>query len=139
MAAKATFSLVLIAAALIAGCGQSKAEKAKANVCDARADMAKQVKTLQGLTLGTATTSQVTDSLKAIQKDLKTIGDNSGDLTAQFKQDVQSANDQFKSSVQDTASNLGKTVSVKSAATQLQTAFQQLATSYQTTFGKLKC
>ncbi|HEY7075228.1 MAG TPA: hypothetical protein VH418_07655 [Solirubrobacteraceae bacterium] len=139
MAAKALFGVLLISLAVLAGCGQSAADKAKSKVCDARDDIGKQVQTLQGLTLSSATTSKITDSLKAIQADLKTIADNSSDLSDQFKQDVKTANEQFANTVKDTASNLGKTTSLSDAKTQLQNAFKQLASSYQSSFGKLKC
>jgi type IV secretory pathway VirB10-like protein len=131
--------IVLAALVVLAGCGESSADKAKSQVCSARDDIAKQVKQLQGLTLTTATTSQVSDSLKAIQSDLSTISKASGDLGAGFKQDVRAANDQFTSSVKDTASGLGKTVSLEEARTQLTTAFDRLATSYKSSFGTLKC
>jgi hypothetical protein len=139
MATKALLPSLLIALALLAGCGQSAADKAKANVCSARDDIGKQVQTLQGLTLSTATTSKITDSLKAIQADLDKISQNSGKLADQFKSDVKTANEQFTSSVKETAGNLGKTVSVADAKTQLQDAFNQLATSYKSSFGQLKC
>jgi hypothetical protein len=139
MATKALLPTLLIALAVLTGCGQSAADKAKSKVCDARDDIGKQVQTLQGLTLSTATSGKITDSLNAIQKDLNTIADNSGKLADEFKSDVKTANDQFTNSVKDTASSLGKTVSVADAKTQLQTAFKQLATSYQSSFGTLKC
>jgi uncharacterized protein (DUF342 family) len=139
MATKALLPSLLIALAVLAGCGQSAADKAKANVCSARDDIGQQVKTLQGLTLSTATTSKISDSLKAIQKDLNTISDNTGKLADQFKSDVKTANQQFTNSAKDTTSNLGTNLSAADAKTQLQNAFNQLASSYQSSFGKLKC
>jgi Skp family chaperone for outer membrane proteins len=139
MATKALVTSLLIALAVLAGCGQSAADKAKANVCSARDDIGKQVQTLQGITLSSATTSKISDSLKAIQADLDKISQNAGKLSDQFKSDVKTANEQFTSSVKDTASNLGKTVSVADAKTQLQNAFNQLASSYKSSFGQLKC
>jgi hypothetical protein len=139
MATKALLPTILIALAVLAGCGQSSADKAKSQVCSARDDLGKQVQQLQGLTLSTATTSKISDSLKAIQKDLHTISDNTGKLSDQFKNDVKTANEQFTSSVKDMAGNLGKSLSAADAKAQLQTDFKQLATSYQSSFGKLKC
>ena len=51
--------IVLAAAGLLAGCGQSEEETATDQVCSARDDIAKQVDQLKGLTLTTATTDQV--------------------------------------------------------------------------------
>ena len=61
--------LVLLAGALmlaLAACGQSDEEKAKSNVCDARADIQKQVDELKSLTLKTATLDKIRSSLTAI-------------------------------------------------------------------------
>jgi uncharacterized phage infection (PIP) family protein YhgE len=134
-----TLSALLVTLAVLGGCGQSGADKAKTQVCGARDDIAKQVNQLKGLTLASATTSQVKDSVNAIKSDLSKISDASGDLSDQFKQDVQAANQQFSSTVAETAGNLGKSVSLQGAASQLNTALDQLAASYQSTFGKLKC
>ena len=50
----------------------SKQDDAKAQVCDARADISKQVDTLKGITVSAATLDQIQTSLKAIDTDLKT-------------------------------------------------------------------
>ena len=52
---------LLVIAALAAGCGESDAEKAQNQVCDARDDLNKQVNELAGLTPATATTEGVQD------------------------------------------------------------------------------
>jgi phosphoglycerate-specific signal transduction histidine kinase len=134
-----TLSALLVTLAVLAGCGQSSADKAKTQVCGARDDIAKQVKQLKGLTLATATTSQVNDSVNAIKSDLSKISDASGDLSDELKSDVQAANQQFSSTVKETAGNLGKSISLQDAASQLNTALDQLAASYQSTFGQIKC
>jgi methyl-accepting chemotaxis protein len=139
MLRRAALPALVATLAVLAGCGQSAADKAKDQVCSARDDIGKQVQQLKGLTLSTATTGQVKASVDAIKKDLSTISDASGDLSDQFKQDVQAANQQFSSTVKDTVGNLGKTVSLQNAASQLNTALDQLAASYQSTFGQLKC
>ena len=60
--------LILLASALFVGAcgGQSKADKAKGQVCDARADIQTQVKKLQGLTPATVTLNGVKDSEGAL-------------------------------------------------------------------------
>jgi hypothetical protein len=131
--------ILAVATPLVSACGESDEEKAKARVCDARDDIGKQVKKLSGLTLTTATKSQVDDSLDAIKDDLSTIKDATGDLSGQRKKDVQAANDAFAAAVKDTADSLGKTTSIDAAVNQLKHAFDQLATSYQSSFGQLKC
>jgi hypothetical protein len=129
-------TLVLAAGALSA-CGQSKEDKAKSKVCDARDDIGKQVEKLQGLTITTATLDQVTSSLNAIKQDLSDIAD--AQLSDQRKKDVQAANEAFKASVSQIASSVGKSLALQDAGAQAKQALQELASSYQSTFGKIDC
>jgi uncharacterized protein YgfB (UPF0149 family) len=130
---------LVLAAGVLAGCGTSQADKARDQVCTARDDIAKEAKNLQGLTLTTATTSQVSDSLQAIKDDLSTISKATGDLSDERRKDVEAANEKFSADVKALAANVGKSVSIQGAAAQLKDAFRQLATSYQSTFGQLDC
>ena len=122
-----------------AACGQSDEEKAKADVCDARDDIQANVKELQGLTLGTATTDKVRSSLNAIKDDLATITDAQAQLSEGQRQQVQKANEAFKSKVKAVGTDLGKSVSIEDAATQLKSDFDELATTYQQSFGPIDC
>jgi uncharacterized protein HemX len=122
-----------------AACGQSDEEKAKADVCDARDDIQANVKELQSLTLGTATTDKVRSSLNAIKDDLAKIADAQGQLSEGEKQQVQKANEAFKSKVKAVGEDLGKSVSIEDAATQLKSDFDELATTYQQSFGPIDC
>ena len=131
--------LLVVGAGALAACGTSKEDKAKSQVCDARDDIAKQVKSLQGLTIGTATASKVTDSLQAIQSDLKKITDAQGDLSDSRRKSVQAANEAFKASISQIAGSVGRTLSLQDAGTQGKQALQQLADSYQSSFGKIDC
>jgi hypothetical protein len=131
---------VLAGAALaVAGCGQSKEEKATSQVCSARADIKKQVDTLKNMTLSTATTSKISDSLGAIRDDLSQIKDAQGDLSDSRRASVKDANQQFASQVKSTASDLGSNLSLATAKQQVTTALNQLATSYQQTFARIDC
>jgi hypothetical protein len=131
--------MLAVPAALLAACGESDEEKAQARVCEARDDIGEQVKQLQGLTLTTATTSKIKDSLTAIRDDLASIANATDDLSEERRQDVDAANEEFKTSVRETADSVGRTVSIEAAATQLKKAFQQLATSYESSFAQLDC
>jgi methyl-accepting chemotaxis protein len=134
-----TLLMVVLAAGGLAACGKSQAEKASDRVCNARDDIAEQVKTLQGLTLSTATTSKVSDSLKSIQSDLSTIADAQGDLSEDRRKNVKAANEAFKSTMSQIASSVGRTLSLRNAATQTKQALQQLGDSYRDTLGKIDC
>jgi conjugal transfer/entry exclusion protein len=137
------FILIPLAVAAVAlaltACGESKQDKAKSQVCDSRADIQKQVNTLQSLTPATVTADGVKNSLNSIGDSLKKIADAQSDLNAERKQQVQSANDQFVSEYKSVASEVGQNLSVANARTKLQAAAQQLAAAYNSTFAKVDC
>jgi hypothetical protein len=122
-----------------AACGQSDEEKAKADVCDARDDIQANVKELQSLTLGTATTDKVRSGLNAIRDDLAKIADAQDQLSEGDRQQVQEANETFKSKVSAVGGDLGKSLSIEDAAKQLKSDFADLATTYQQSFGPIGC
>jgi hypothetical protein len=130
--------LLLLGAVALAGCGQSKEDKAKSQVCDARSDISKQVSELSSLSLATASVDGVKQNVQAIQKDLGKIKDAQSDLTPERKQQVQSANEAFTQQVKSIASSVSG-ISLSEAGTQLKSAASQLATSYKETLGKIDC
>jgi hypothetical protein len=125
--------------AVVAGCGDSKSDKAMADVCAARDDISKQVDQLTSITISTGTTGQITDSLQAIRDDLSKMADARADLSDDRRQQVDAANTKFQSSVRATLLDVGKTVSLEDASTQLKAAFDRLAASYKETFGAVDC
>lgn len=131
--------VVLVPALGLAACGQSAADKAKSQVCGARGDISKQIDYLKGLTLTTATTTGVKNSLKAIGDDLTKIKDAQPQLNAERKQQVQSANQAFRTELESVVNNIGTNLSISNAEAQLKTAVQQLAQSYQQTFAAINC
>jgi hypothetical protein len=130
---------LLLPVAVAAGCGESAADKAQDDVCAARDDIGKQVDELKGLTLTSATTSQVTDSLRSIRDDLSKIADAQGELSDDRRQEVQAANEQFRTALRDTAASVGKSLSVESAADQVKQSLEQLAASYKSSFARIDC
>ena len=130
--------LLLIAGAAV-GCGESDEEKAQTQVCDARADLKKQVDDLAGLTVGTATVDGVKEDLNAVEEDLKQIKDAQGDLNEERKQEVESATQEFTSEVEAVANGLTSDLSLSGAQAKLETAGKQLASSYQQTFAQIDC
>lgn len=130
---------LVLAMLFLAACGESKSEKAMADVCDARDDIATQVDHLKGLTLTTATGDEVRSGVQAIQDDLSKIRDARGDLAEEQRKDVQAANDAFAGTVRSLAGDIGSSVSLADAATRIKSAFGDLASSYDSTFGELDC
>jgi hypothetical protein len=131
--------IVLSAAGLLAGCGQSEEEKATDQVCSARDDIAKQVDQLKGLTLTTATTEQVRNNVAAIREDLAKIADARANLSDKQRTQVAQANDAFRSEVGNIAATVARSTSIEEASAQLKAAFNDLAATYTKTFGQIDC
>jgi hypothetical protein len=136
--APSAFAVVVLALAFGA-CGESSEEKAQSTVCDARADIGKQVDTLKGLTPATVTTDAVTQGLDAIKNDVKEITDAQSDLSSDRRSEAEAANKAFASSIEGIAGQIGTSLSASDAKTALVTALQQLAASYEKTFAPLNC
>jgi hypothetical protein len=132
--------IVLIASATaLAGCGESKQDKAKSTVCDARADIRKQVDDLTSLTIATASVDGVKGNVQAIRDDLKKITDAQGTLSDDRRSQVQAANKAFTSQVTEIAKGLQSNLSLSQAGTQIRTAAKQLGDAYAQSLGKLDC
>jgi len=131
--------LALLATLALSACGESKQDKAKGTVCDARADIGKQVDKLKGLTVSTVTAGGVQGSLNAISSDLSKIAGAQGDLSADRRKQVQDATKTFTSQVQDIAGSVGKSTSVSDAKAQLTSALQRLGDAYKQSFAKVDC
>ena len=125
---------------LLAACGgQSDQEKATNDVCDARADIEKNVKELQKLTIGTATADQIQSNLNGIRDGFVKIGDARANLDDTRKRQVEKANEAFQSDVQKLVADLGKSTSLDDAASQLKADISALASAYQDTLGAIDC
>jgi len=129
---------VTCAAVLLAGCGTSKEDKAKAQVCDARADIQKQIDGLKGQTAATATVDGVKNSLQTIQDDLKKMANAQGDLSADRKKQVEAANQAFSSDMKAIAGDV-TSLSATDVRARVTTAVQSLATGYQQAFSNVHC
>ena len=130
---------VVVLALALGACGESSEEKAQSTVCDARADIGKEVNTLKGLTPATVTTDAVTQSLDAIKNDLKDISGAQSDLSSDRRSEAEAANKAFASSIEGIASEIGTSLSASDAKAALVAALQQLAASYEETFAPLNC
>jgi Tfp pilus assembly protein PilP len=135
----AVLLLALSAALGLSACGESKEDKATSTVCDARADISKQVDKLKGLTVSTVTIDGVQSSLKAIRSDLSKIADAQGDLSGDRRQQVQDATKTFTSQLKGIAGSIGKGTSLSEAKTQLTSALQQLGDAYKQSFARVDC
>jgi hypothetical protein len=123
----------------LGACGESSEEKAQNTVCDARDDIGKQVDDLKSLTPATVTADAVKENLGAIKNDLTDVSDAVSNLGSDRRDEVEAANKAFAGSVQDIASEFGRSLSASDAKAKLVTALQQLEASYQKSFAQLSC
>jgi hypothetical protein len=123
----------------LGACGESDEEKAQKTVCNARDDIAQQVNELKAVTPATVTGDDVRQNLDQIETDLKNIEAAQGDLSSDRRSEAEAATKEFSSSVQETASQLGSSLSASNAKEQVVSALNQLAASYQKAFAPLNC
>lgn len=129
----------LVALAMFAGCGESAEDKAQSSVCDARADIQKQVSELDGLTAATVTLEGVKANLKAIDGDLRQIKKAQGDLSGDRKDEAEQAWQTFSGDVKDVGANLLTSLSAADAKQQLASSFDTLAQSFRSAFEPIDC
>lgn len=136
-------SLVLIVSLLsvfvLASCGESSQEKAKAQVCQARSDISKEVKKLSELTLSTSILTEAKSGVEAIGKDITTIKNAQPDLEPARKEQVQAATRTFESQINSILSELVSKPSLSKLETQLKSSLTQLASSYEKALAPLNC
>ena len=89
--------------------------------------------------MSAATLDQIQTSLKAIDSDLKKISGAAGDLKGDDKSQLQQANKEFVTQINNIASSLVKSTSLSQAQSQAKDALSQLADAYKQTFAKFSC
>lgn len=130
---------VLFSVLALAACGQSSQEKAKAQVCEARADISKQISTLSTLTVSPSSVTQAKTSLEAIAADLKKIKGAQANLDPARKQQVQAATSTFETQLSSIVSSFTSSLSLTNAETQVRAAVTQLTNSYKQTLAPISC
>jgi len=136
-------SLVLAAflfgALALTACGESAQEKAKAEVCSARADISKQVSTLTSLTASTISPSAVKTGVEAIANDLTKIKKAQGNLAPARKEQVETATHTFEAQLSSILTGITSNLSLSNAETQFKSALTQLGESYKKTLAPINC
>ena len=133
--------ICLCSIALVASAcgGDSSAEKAKTQACDARADIQKQVDTLKGLPLAAASIDTAKTAVTAIRTDLQQIDDAAPDLKGELKGQLEQANSTFKATLQTIADKVDTSSSLPDITAALTTAGTDLQAAYQSAFANVKC
>jgi hypothetical protein len=129
----------LLGVLALASCGESAQEKAKSQVCAARSDISKQVKTLSALTLSVNVLSEAKTGLEAIGKDLTKIKDAQPNLEPARKEQVQAATHTFEAQISSILSELTSKPSLSKLEAQLKSSLTQLASSYEKALAPLNC
>ena len=134
-----TLALALSAALALTACGTSKEDKAKAQVCEARDDIRKQVTELQNITAGTPTPAALKGVLDAIGNDLKQIKNAQPDLKSERQAAVKKAKDQFESDLTQITANFAKNMSLTNARERLVQVSTSVALAFQSTLQPIDC
>src|SRR5262245_66129916 len=90
-------AMVLAGTLALAACGESKQEKAIAQVCSARGEIKKQITKLEGLTISSNTVNEAKPSFEAIGTQLTKIRDAQPDLEPKRKEQIEPATKTFSS------------------------------------------
>ena len=141
----ARLPLIALAIALpvlvASGCGggESAADKAKNEACDAKSDISTQIDTLKGLPLTSSSIDPAKAALQAINTDLQTIENAAPTVKGSLKTELQDASATFKTQVQQAVQSVTSADSAASAVTAVGTALTTLQTSYQQAFANVEC
>jgi hypothetical protein len=131
--------LASVAATACGSSGQSEADKAKTQACNASSDIKTQIATLSNLPLSTTSVDTATTSLQKIDTDLKTISDAAPKATDDLRSELEAANATFKTEVQQATDAITSADSVSAAAAAVAAAGSTLQASYEKAFANVGC
>jgi ribosomal 50S subunit-associated protein YjgA (DUF615 family) len=127
------------AGAGLAGCGESKEQKAEKKVCTAKSGIKTKVNSLKSLPLAPSSLEQAKADVTGISEDLKQIKEAAPDLTQPRRQEVEKATEQFRTEANEALEGVKSGGSVSAAETQLRSALQKLGAAYSATLEPIKC
>ncbi len=130
---------LLLGVLVLAGCGESSQEKAKAQVCTARSDISKQVRMLSELTLSTSIITQAKTGLEAIGSDLMKIKDAQPNLEPARKEQIEVATHTFETQVTSIITGLASNPSLSNVEKQLKSSLSQYAKSFEQALAPVDC
>ena len=136
--ALAALGLITVA---LAACGESAQEKAKAQVCGARANISKEITKLSELPISPNLPSEIKSGAEAIGKNLTTIKNEQDKLAPARKEQVQTASRKFADEVSSIVNGLLSTKSLNliTADSQLKSAAIELKGSYKAALAPINC
>jgi hypothetical protein len=138
--------VVLLSVIAFSACGESAQDKAKAQVCSARADINKQIAKLAGLSISTSFVTEGKAGFEAIAADLKKIKEAQPNLEPARKEQVEAATKGFEAQLNTitagVAAKLGSgnpLSALSSAGPELKSAVTQLASDYKQALAPISC
>jgi hypothetical protein len=124
----------------LGACGESEAEKAKAQVCKSKTEINKQVETLKNLPVSTSALETVSNSFQAILTELGKMREAAPKLESSLKNPVEQAQASFKSEVTKlTAEAIKGGASSGNLQETLKSSVEKLLTSYKTSIETIPC
>jgi hypothetical protein len=138
----ASIVVIVLASVAATGCGdsgQSEADQAKSQACDASSDIKAQIATLKNLPLSTSSVDTAKTSLQKIDEDTKTISDAAPKLSDDLRSQLETANATFKTQVQQATDAVTSADSLSAAATAIVDASGTLQAAYQKAFADVGC
>ncbi len=123
----------------LAGCGESKEQKAEKKVCAAKSDISSQLTSLKSLPLAPSSLEQAKTDVTAISEDVKKIKEAAPDLAQPRRQEVEKATEQFGKQASEATEGLKSGGSLSAAQSQVKTALTQLAGAYSAALEPIKC
>lgn len=135
-----TAALLSVLALGVSACGESEAEKAKAQVCKARTEINKSVESLQSLPLSTSALTTAKTDFESILKELNSIKEAEPKLDSSIKAQVESAQSQFKTEVTKLAGEaIANGASSSNLGATLKSSVTKLVDSYKATINSISC
>jgi chromosome segregation ATPase len=130
----------------LAACGESEAEKAKAEICSARNEISKQISKLQSLTFSTSAIDEAKTSFETITKELTKIKDAEPKLEASRREQLEPSVKTFESQISSIAKGVASSLTsgnletaLKTAEPKLRAAVSTLAGDFKQAFGPISC
>ena len=136
---RAKAAVVIATSLAIGACGTSKEDEANQDVCDARANIEREVNNLEQQSPSSFTLDAAKGSVESIGEDLRKMGDAQADLSDERRREVQRANEAFAAQIREIGSTVLRSSSVAEAQAQLKTAVADLQQTYGDTLAKVDC
>jgi hypothetical protein len=131
-------SIPLIVAGL-AGCGESKEEKAKKTVCAARGEIKKKVEHLGTITASSSALNEIKNEVSSIGTELEKIAKAEPDLSSGRKKEVEKATQEFTAAVTSDLTGVVTSLTSGQVSPQLKSALEKLVTDYKQALGPINC